>query len=94
MKMPTERFYMHTIDGMPGYFGGTQIVFAERRDHWQDDYPLCVIRRSERQIRREQAKSRATRKAWFPSEKNPPRYDFVILSLRHGTIPWRNEDAE
>lgn len=77
-------FYMHTIDGQPAFFDGEQLVYAERRDHWEDDYSVVVLCTSEEQVREEQRASIAYRKQhkWTPS-----RYDFVIVSLTPGRIP-------
>lgn len=80
------RLYMHTIDGRPGYFDGHQIVLAEMHDQWRDDYPLCVVVKSERQIRSERQRSEKYR---LKHKFDVPVYDFVILSDKPDIITWR-----
>lgn len=84
------KLYIHTVDGQPGYFDGEQIVFAERRDHWKDDYPLCVAVKSEAQIRSERERSIAFRRK---HKFDVPAYDFVIISTVPGVIKWENGEA-
>jgi hypothetical protein len=35
--MKTRRMYMHTLDGMPAGWDGTQIVYADQMPNWQDE---------------------------------------------------------
>lgn len=81
-----KKFYLHTVGGKPGWFDGEQIVYAERRDHWQDDYNICVLATSIKQLRDEQKRSREYResKGWYVSD-----YGFVIVSVEGGIIRWR-----
>ena len=88
--MAAKRYYMHTIDGRAAFFDerSGQIVFAEHRDHWQDDYPLVVMRESVEQIREDQRKTREYRKR-MGFKDDVGKYDYVILSLGPGWIPWK-----
>lgn len=85
----SKRYYMHTIDGQAAFYSkaNQQIVYAELRDHWEGDYPLCVMRESVEQIREDQRKSAA----WRERQGFKPigKMDFVILSLEDGLIPWK-----
>lgn len=81
----SRKLYMHTLDGKPAYFDGEQIVYAELRDHWQDDYSVCVLRTSVDQIRKDQEASRKYREK---SRWDVGEYDFVIVSTQPSLIPW------
>lgn len=87
----TKLYYMHTLDGEPAFFQKEQIVFAEKRDHWQDDYPVCVLRESVDQIRADQKKHCAfrARHGW-----DVGALDFVIVSLESAVIPWKPAPAK
>ena len=84
-----KRYYMHTLDGRPAFYSpeDKQIVFAERRDYWRDDYPLVVVRESVEEIRQDQRRTMAYRTRM--GFKNVMEMDYVILSLTPGIIPWK-----
>lgn len=86
--MKKKVWYMHTVDGRPGYFDGEQIVFANDRGTWRDDYNFCVIVASVKQIDEERAKSEAFR---LKHKWDVPRYGYVILSDTPGIIEWTGE---
>jgi len=80
--------YMHTLDGRPGYFDGEQIVFAEDRETWRDDYYLCVVVESVERINDERTRSEAFR---LKHKFDVPKYGYVILSEAAGVIEWTDK---
>ena len=88
--MTGKRYYMHTIYGRPAFYdkASGQIVLAELRDDWEDDYPLVVVRETVDQIRDDQRKTRRFRESMGWNEVG--KYDYVILSLEPGLIPWHS----
>ena len=71
----SKTVYLHTIDGEPGAFDGYQVCFISRSGGSAWAKPCGSLK----QIRKEQAKSRANRKRdGFP---NDAEYGYVKLSV-------------
>lgn len=67
------KFYMHTIDGKPGFWGGDQICFASHGHQVVNE-----LAKSLDQIKREQEKTREFRKK--SCGYDDARYGYIIVS--------------
>lgn len=81
--MKQRTYYLHTIDKQPAYFSKTdgQIVFAEDNT-WRDHHAPQYLRKTVRQIRRDQQTAVRNRKKWFGANAiEVGKYGYVRVVL-------------
>jgi hypothetical protein len=76
-----KTYYLHTIDQKPAYFSkyDKQIVFAEDNT-WRDRHGAQSLRKTVKQIRADQARTRKNRDAWgFKDDAGKYGYVRVVV---------------
>jgi hypothetical protein len=75
-KDSTKTYYLHTLDGMPAFFDGDQIVFTVPGGWHRNQQKLCT---SLRQIRRQHEDSKRWREAQGFEEHTEHDYARVVV---------------